>query len=513
MKTLSQKINDWMGRPMGNADPGPAALIAVIFLSFLSWTRLDSDSFYMIAQGRDILANGIPYEHPFSYYEGAAIVVQQWPYCVAEYLASRIPYNLGLWLFMAVQAAALYLLVKHVLSRHVKDEWVSCIVAVIISVVPVMPYFYSCRPENLTLIILILEALALEKYRGTGNARWLISLPLLMLAEINVHGSMWIFHFCILAAYVVPPVLKSRMKDNHIKLDRNVALAATAMFPAMLLNPYGIDMPLYVFRSMKVFDYVPIVEQASTGVFSSYGFQVVMCTVILALMLSKKKASSVTTYISAGFLLLASMQYHSCMFLTLVYLWICRDALDWFESLSPARFKDAAPNALKAMWSALAAVAVIVSVPYGYMNLPLIDRNPKMDDAVSYVLEHQQPGENVLNMLDTGSILDYAGVTGIQSDTRPELMLRKINHVVDAELEYHWLYNGVNPDDGLPEHEDLAAYLDHYNIQYIIDQVEHPAFRYLAGWLSDNPDWTLADLGETDPLCTFGVWVRTEAAE
>lgn len=513
---MLEKIKKWASGPFRPGITILAPYLIIMGLSFAFWDQVDTDSYYMMAQGRQILESGIPKFNDFSFYANFKIVVQQYPYCVLEYLASLVPRNLGLWALATSQALLLYHILRKMIQRHVPDPWISTLSAAIICLISNSTYFFSLRPENLTLILLLLECLALDKYKATGRKKWLILLPVLAWLEINWHGSMWPFHFCIYAAYAMPAIWPKDMpfmnpvEDDHIEWDRAFVLAGLSMIPVLFLNPYGIDMILYPVRSMKVFRFVKIIEQQSTTFMSVFGIVNVALIVALVVMVCFRKAKSTSFWMAGGFLFLSCVNYHCSMFLPIVKYFLLKDAMAVYESKKPARTNDLIPNGMKSLvWGMVTGLALFACYAIIF-EFPYKAGNPALEPAAHYITENQQDGENIFNNLDIGPMLTYYGVKGIHSDSRPELMLESINGEWDAWMEYSWFRNGLISEKELERYGSVQGYMDYHNIQFIMDASQNPAFPYLQGWLADNPDWVEAELDDPLEKGVFTVWIRAD---
>lgn len=65
-------------------------------ISKIALGYMDTDSYFILAEGREILENGIKYTNSFTVVDGLDIVVQQWLWCVLMYGIYSILGNVGL---------------------------------------------------------------------------------------------------------------------------------------------------------------------------------------------------------------------------------------------------------------------------------------------------------------------------------------------------------------------------------------------------------------------------------
>ena len=82
-----------------------------------------NDLWFLLATGREIIDNGIPYENPFALHDGMRIVVQQWLlaselYVVSDALACRgLPCRRACWVAYSMRCCH----VGHVYSHRRRD--------------------------------------------------------------------------------------------------------------------------------------------------------------------------------------------------------------------------------------------------------------------------------------------------------------------------------------------------------------------------------------------------------
>ncbi len=494
-----------------NRADGAAPYILMTAVSAFVWTTMDPDSFYMVTEGRAILENmAIHRSNPYSYYPGTGLVIQQWLYCVGMALAAKIPANMGLLAFMLAQLLAVFHAVRRTVMGHTKDGFLGTVAAMAACLACTPAYFYSLRPENMTLLLLLLEIWALDRYRASRRPGWLLLLPLSVVLEMNLHGSMWPFHLCVWLAYAVPGLAKLRLRDASLWRDWRFLAAGASMVPATLMNPYGIDGALYVFRSMEIFKHVSIAEQNAPDILSEPAIFSVLCLagiVVMARLARTALPESHMAYLAAGFSAAAMLNYHSAMFMPIALCMLACCAFDAFGELSPAVSTDTMPCWLRIPLWAACAVMLLAACAVRLPAMGQFDKGDGYAAAVAYVATHQQPGESVVNHFDVGSQLEYYGVRGILTDSRPEMMLASVNGSCDIWEDYAWLDTGEGNAEKSLEYKSIGGYLDHWNIQYIIESREKPAYEFLMGWLDRDGGWEKAEISDR---CLYDVWVRKQ---
>ncbi|HAJ97732.1 MAG TPA: hypothetical protein DCO72_08355, partial [Ruminococcus sp.] len=130
----------------------------------------------------------------------------------------------------------------------------------------------NVRPECITIILLMVQIYATEKYMMTHNLKWFAVFPVVMLLEINVHSSMWFMHFCVLIPYALPLKVKNLChKDACLKV-RALIFPVVSMILVMLCNPYGIEVIQYLYDSLtsNTFHILHFYEMLSITVDTKY---------------------------------------------------------------------------------------------------------------------------------------------------------------------------------------------------------------------------------------------------
>lgn len=243
----------------------------------------DNDMWWLLATGREIVNNGIPYTNPWSMHEGLDVVVQQWLAAVILYETYDLFGYFGLKFLTVFQsgllAIVLYLMCR-IVSGHRRGGGEVFAFGITIAFISLIAYL-SVRPHFYSMALYALVICVVELYRLQHRRRWLILLPVITLVHVNLHASMAPFDLFIIALYLIPDVpeiLRKRGIDcpfsffrmDHKKLPLLIALVAAAV--ALLINPYGIKGALYLVLSYGAADYGDYInEMGRTGFWTDYG--------------------------------------------------------------------------------------------------------------------------------------------------------------------------------------------------------------------------------------------------
>lgn len=533
-------IDRWANQPYRPRGTKVLMYVIISLLICFTWARMgmDNDSYYMIAQGKEIVEDGIPYYNNFTYTQGDRTVVQQWLYCIGIYLADLAPGNIGLLAFMLAQALLLFHMLERYIAKACPDPFWSWLGAIVSCTITSLNYIASLRPENITLILMLAQMNALEDYRESHKKKWLLALPAIMLAEANLHVSMWPIHVCVYLAYFVPwfvPKIEERIQlkerakfsicpgllaDDGMAPDKWLYGAAVLSVLATFLNPYGLDGVLYLVRSMPVFGVIGITEQESIVMVSKDGVMNLVMIAVLVTLVIKRRISATEACIVAGFTALACTNYHNTMYMPIAVAVLARVLLRWLNEKKPAKAADVMPNGVKCvLYAGLAACVGLTCLSTAGM-VGTFTEKPGMDPVIEYIKANQRPGDNIFNNMNMGPMMEYKGIKGLFSDTRPELLMPGITGLEDEELPllFPWLGRRV-PSTYTEEAygNDIRTFLDENNIQFVADSTTFPTLPYLSGWLEGSGEWTEIDLGVPDPddidapdTRAYRVWIRTE---
>lgn len=533
---VNARISHWFEKPYKPGGALPAAVLVIAMAICALWARsgMDNDSYYMIAQGREILETGIPYENAFTFADDK-IVVQQWLYCVLIALADKVPGNLGLLAFMLVQAMALAVLIRRYAGKYMPDPFWCWLATGLVLLASPASYLASLRPENITLVLMLLQMTVLEKYRETKQKRWLPALPAIMVLEANLHISMWPIHVCVYLAYFVPYfvlkleqalVRKGELKPGIIPGDASDAALgpdpwlygfSVLSVLALFLNPYGLDGILYLPRSMPVFGVVGIAEQEGVYLFSRDAIIAIASIAGAAALAYKKKISLSELFMVLGLSALGCTNYHNTMYMPVAAAVLARVLLRCLSGKNPARARDVMPNGVKAALYACLLGTALMTAAYTAPKTAIFTEKHGMDPVIEYLKDHAGPEDRILNNMNMGPMLEYQGIKNIHSDTRPELLLPAITGCEeDFARLIPWLGNNISSEDIEERYGgDFGNYLDQNSIDFIADTIQKPVLACLAGWLENSDEWERVELEMPDEIKTsdkrvYCVWQRVK---
>lgn len=235
-------------------------LFAMIFAMAVR-VPTDTDTWWHIRSGEYIVDNQtIPTTDPFSSSRaGAEWIDHSWGAQVVIYgiyelsgggTAPGSPGNVGLALFTAVLATLGMLVVYQMCEGSVYVRAFALVIGAAAAAV-----FWSPRPQMFSFVLgaLVLYVLHLYK-RGGRNLLWWI--PVLVLIWVNLHGGFAIA-FILLIGSILGELIGNVLApgDPHVvrwPRLKPMVLVLLASVPVVAVNPYGLQMLLYPFRTVGI---------------------------------------------------------------------------------------------------------------------------------------------------------------------------------------------------------------------------------------------------------------------
>lgn len=446
-------------------------LFVIIFLIGLmvSLNYYDNDVYWIIAQGREILKHGIVYNNTMSINQNDKIVIQQWLYDVIIALIYDNCGDFGLYLWNFTGWLGL-LVCSFIFFKNKKFSFhLNCVLATLVA--STFTYLNG-RPECITIILMLIECCILEQVRKEEcNEKVLWFLPLIMLLEINLHASMWLFHFIIILPYVVPFGEKFGIKNTQIPFNK-LWIIMLVMLIVMLLNPYGIDNVLYVFKSFTTLGKINIAELNMATMLSSYCWMQWLCIIGIIISWYKRKITSVDLFMISGITFLSFTVIRNNIFMPIALVY----TIPYFNLLF---LKDG--NKLQQYLTKELYIMFVVIV-----LLLLSDGKTQLKEMSTFkkdVSENSKTADFIIDYLDkntdkntvrlftgfsVGGIFEFNGYK-VYMDARPELHSSKINGNDDFVDEYMSLRNSYDiKSKKILEIDDYEKFIVKYDFDYIV---------------------------------------------
>ena len=205
----------------------------------------DNDIWFILNTGRDILKHGFSRVEPFTVHEDFSYLTQQW-------LASAIDWKLyeaaGVWgvelFYLALWVTILVCAYRVAMVMSDGRTYLSC--AVVSVFILSMAPFIKVNPRGFDFLAILLTILVMHRFAKSGKIVVLALLPLIEVALVNLHGSMWSLPFFVPLSYLV------MQRGRGLRFRLSIAVSLAAMGLCLFANPYGADMIVYIVDSLSV---------------------------------------------------------------------------------------------------------------------------------------------------------------------------------------------------------------------------------------------------------------------
>lgn len=152
----------------------------------------DSDGWFLLATGKQIVEHGIPYANPWSFSSYKPIVVQQWLHDVLLYGSYILAGYAGTIVYQALLAAIVALSIAFAI-RGFDDRSLTlprllfCIGLAFFGA----GIYISVRPTAWSMACMCLTIGVCTRWRRTGDWRYLMALPAITVLHVNMQSAMW----------------------------------------------------------------------------------------------------------------------------------------------------------------------------------------------------------------------------------------------------------------------------------------------------------------------------------
>lgn len=239
----------------------------------------DSDGWFLLATGREIVENGIPYANPWSLSSYRPIVVQQWLHDVLLYGSYTLAGYAGTVLYQVILAAVAAFALAFTIQgfgdkRLTLPRLLFCIGLALFGA----GIYISVRPTAWSMACMCLTIGVCTRWKRTGDWRYLIALPAITALHVNMQSAMWLLDVFLAGCFLLPLDLsefKSTTPEEMLAEIFPLCLALIAMLAAAFVNPYGADGARYVIDSMGAASYGNVISEMKPAFEATNGFCIV----------------------------------------------------------------------------------------------------------------------------------------------------------------------------------------------------------------------------------------------
>jgi hypothetical protein len=484
-------------------------VLPLILTLFLVQRKLNNDFYFLYPTGEYLVTNhfNFPQTDFLSMHSTMSITVQQWLSTVVFYFIYSHFGEGGIFALTYV-CAALFYLISFKLCLTISNNFFVSAMCSFLSSAYISSVFITSRPQIFSFLIILLELLVLEKFVKTGKWTYLIALPLLSLAMINFHSSMWLLLFVFLAPYFVQsiPIKIGKIKQSPCCSFIQLFIAAVVSFAVGFINPYGFKAMTYIFSSYGYEEINNFIgEMASPAANSVTGwifFIVVGVLSAVSLLYKKRKFQTRFVLLYLGTLVLALTSYKSTAFFIIAGFPAASYCLSEFSFDLKISNQKANKKTIKLRATLSALVIVMLGVlifvtTYNYSNdyepfFSSIQSQSNTNKSLYNVLDNVV--EILDNVKDKNSIVLYTGF-----DNGPYMEFNGYHPYIDCRAEL-FLKDNNGEYDYMAEIYHLSTasiyykdFLNRYNFNYLIVQSGE---EYLYSSLIHDDDYEIVYTSE-----------------
>ena len=425
---------------------------------------LDNDSWYILAEGRELVENGIYYEDRLSMHEGLEVTVQNYGFAVIFYLIYQAFGPIGIYIGMLLLNLLLcYLIYKICMLLSDKNENLSLLIAVLTDLL--LSYgFVVTRAQMVSYCILMLVIYLLELYVKTDKSKNLWWIPVLSLVQINLHASLWPMIILVVMVYIIDSFKSKKLHLEGYRTKPLLLVFFTSVL-AGFLNPYGLKMMTFILTSYGVpeaQDYITELQpfRPLDNGYNILLFSSVVMTIFLYMYGKKQNIRIRWLLMLFGFLALGLNTVKGLSHLILVLLFPLA-----------AVYKDFKINKkyrkwclMATSWMGILAFSVIIASSVVLVSKAIDGPDEKMIELMNKldvdVGEREKDDIKVYADFKNGGFVEYRGYKPY-ADSRMEVFIKANNGKEDIFQE---LYNLKTSGTGIREDEFLRK----YNFDYLV---------------------------------------------
>jgi hypothetical protein len=485
---------------------------AAAVLPRATWPLFDSDVWWHIRAGREILASGIvPRTDTWSIAgHGRHWTSQDWLSNVI--LAGG--HSLGLWgdtalsfLFGGLTVLAFWLLWRAIAIRVPGIGWMSRVAWLSVGLAVAGPVL-GIRVQVLDLVLAVTVLWLLWHYLADRRRRWLVALPPVAALWANLHAG-WVLLFLLVGATIVGEAadrIVRRRAAGTPPLEwhqlRDVALAALGSAAALIVNPNGIDLYNYPFRTLSISSLSRyVMEWSPASLDTVFGWLLLALVIVVAIptvVFGRRNLRTADVMIVVGLIV---MSWEAIRFLliagpitsaiaamavspTLSQTRVGRDISTLLLRLEQPRVGFA-----RILNGALLAAVLVIGIGIAFLrSSPAAEASQvarRLPEAAIQWMNANNPGQRLFNFYEWGG---YIG-------------LERPNHLIfmDGRADVYGedlldMYASV-----ISLQSDPQVIMDRFHIDHVLLPVNQP----LGAWFDRSPFWRRA---YADTVTV--IWVR-----
>ena len=438
-------------------------IIPIILILYIrKW--IDNDIWYLLAEGRYIIQNGIYYNDVLSIHSDLAIVVQNWLSAVILWITYAFLKTKGIFFLIVICDLVIsFLLYKICMLISNKNKVLSLIITLVTNV-SLCPYFIVSRPQIFSFIILLVLIYLLELYIDTDNKKYLYYVPLLSFIEANLHASLW----WMIILFMIPYLIDS-FKCDKLKLQgynkKPLFIAFIISILVGFINPYGYKAIIFIFKSYgDPYMLTYISELQPYNIKSFFGIHItsiIYIVMILFVFFREEKIRIRYLCLFCGTLILGLVSIKGFSHFILVSMFplafLLKDKVPK-ELISTKKILNKISNIFAPLLFT-GCIVLLILVSSQYNNV--IKLSNMAEDAVGTIDLFTNNNPNNIKVYASFNNGGYVEFRGYQSyiDPRAEVFLKKNNGKEDIHNEYYdFEFGKIDRDE----------FLQKYNFDFLL---------------------------------------------
>ena len=452
----------------------------IIFTNLLFISKMtDSDIFFDIRSGKDLLTYGMDFQDHMSFIEGLKYTYHHFLYDLLIYPLYQLGGIQVIFTLAFVMSSILFIIIFHFLKSKTNNKYISIITTLVITAT-----MGSCllpKVKIITFIILFLQFVDLYNLYTKGKIKYSIISIILSILLVNIHYSLWIMipiYYLPYIAQILLSFIKDKFNiklfDNKINVEKciNIKLFIITFIIILftcLLSPYGLLPYTFIFkvRSYYFSVYNNIGEMARVTLIDRKACLLCFGYFII-LLLSKKKISASNLCYLLGLGLVGLMAVRNISFILIYYIVIITWTL--FENYE-FKFKFNKIKINKTIFdiSMIALIIVLFTIEatsvkfFGHSEESLSSNLP--NETADYIINNlDYKNVKIYNELNYGSYFAYREIP-VFVDSRLEVYLGKFNGKDDIMIHYM--------------HMEPKYLIEKYQFDYISTQSDTDMYKYM----------------------------------
>lgn len=457
-----------------------AFLMIPVLVGILSATCFDNDVWFLIRTGEEIVTNGFPHVDFLTFHESLTLVVQQWLVDVSFFFVYDVGGKNGLYFLTLLVNIYLIFITYHLLMLVTDKKRNLSILFTCVITSSLAFFFLLPRPQIFSFAILITELYVLEHYMKKGNTKILYLLPFLSWLMIQVHASLWPMLFCFWLPFFLNTFSFSIGRlSSEAKPKKPLLLAFIFMILVALINPYGVDVIFYLFRSLNsrsLYHIVP--EMRIPDIHTFMGIVSYFCLFVVWIgyflfTKSKIKIRHFLLLLGTTYLTISSRRGLAYFLIAAIYplAYYFRSNFYRVRDL-PLSFRQSIPLLVAVLFLGIMPIGLILSSDGVLMKY-------SMQEGIDYLLENEDADQ--VRLYCAYGECTYAEYMGLKPymDSRAEVFIKENNQQADILDEMFYLQNyALDYHDFLDKYQftHLLVTEDDYLYQLLLHDSDYEVF-------------------------------------